>query len=198
MKLLLASQNSGKLAEMRQLVSGLPVEVVSARDLGIGDAPEETGLTFLANARDKARSYSVKSGLLAVADDSGLCVDALGGEPGILSARYGGPSASDLDRNSLIIGRLKGLPEAKRSACFTCALVLARGDEFLFETEERVHGLIALEPRGPNGFGYDPIFLFPPFGRTFGEVTAAQKDTVSHRGQAFRKLSGFLRGLATG
>jgi XTP/dITP diphosphohydrolase len=193
--LLLASQNAGKLAEMRQLVAGLPFRVVSPREVGIHDAPDETGATFCENAALKARHYSTRSGLLAVADDSGISVDALGGEPGLHSSRFGGPGASDADRNRLLLAKLAGLPEERRGARFTSCVALAQGDALLFEATESVEGRIAEEPRGPNGFGYDPIFFYPPFGRTFGEVPAEQKDRVSHRGKAFARLRAFLARL---
>jgi len=177
---------------MRRLVDGLPFEIVGPKDVGIHEAPDETGSTFLDNAREKAIHYARLSGRLAVADDSGLSVDALDGQPGVYSARYGGPQATDPDRNRLILERLKGIPEEQRTARFTCALVLARGGEVLFETEQAVEGRIAHESQGPNGFGYDPIFFYSAFGCTFGEVAPEKKATVSHRGKAFRELRGFL------
>jgi XTP/dITP diphosphohydrolase len=193
--LLLASQNPGKLHEMRHLVEGLPFRVLGPRDVGIVDAPDEPGSTFLENARLKALHYAERSGLLSVADDSGISVDALGGEPGLYSSRFGGEGASDLDRNRLMLSRLAGVPEAGRGARFTCAVAVARGGEVLFETEERVEGRIAPEMRGANGFGYDPLFFYPPFGKTFGEVPREQKDRVSHRGKAFARLREFLSTL---
>lgn len=193
--LLLASQNAGKLAEMRQLLDGLPFRVLGPRDVGILDAPDETGATFCENAALKARHYAARSGLLAVADDSGISVDALGGEPGLFSSRFGGPGASDADRNRLLLSKLAGLPPEKRGARFTSCVALAEGDRVLFEATEIVEGRIAEEPRGPNGFGYDPVFFYPPFGRTFGEVPAAEKDRVSHRGKAFARLRAFLASL---
>jgi XTP/dITP diphosphohydrolase len=194
--LLLASQNPGKLAEMKELVAGLPFRVVSPGDLGIGEAPEETGATFVENAVLKARHYARLSGLMTVADDSGLSVDALDGGPGLYSARFGGEGASDTDRNRLLLEKLKGLPAEKRGARFTSAVAVARGDELLFQTVASVEGRIAAEPRGPNGFGYDPLFFYPPFGRTFGEVDPEDKARVSHRGQSFARLREFLTGLA--
>lgn len=193
--LLLASQNPGKLAEMRLLAAGLPFEVKGPRDLGIHDAPEETGTSFLENARIKALAYARLSRRLTVADDSGLSVEALEGAPGLHSARFGGEGASDLERNLLLIEKLRGVPEARRGARFTSAVVVARGGEVLFETEQHVDGRIAETMRGPNGFGYDPLFFYPPFGRTFGEVPRDQKDRVSHRGKAFARLREFLAGL---
>jgi XTP/dITP diphosphohydrolase len=193
--LLLASQNPGKLAEMRQLVDGLPFRIVAPRDLGITEAPDETGTTFDENAVLKARYYAKRSGLLTVADDSGISVDAMNGEPGLYSSRFGGEGATDDDRNRLLLERLRGVPPEKRGARFTSAVAVARGDEILFQATEIVEGLIADETLGKNGFGYDPLFFYPPFGKTFGEVPRAEKDRVSHRGKAFARLQGFLATL---
>jgi XTP/dITP diphosphohydrolase len=192
-ELLLATQNPGKLAEMRLLVEGLPFRVLGLRDVGIEDAPEETGATFIENAVLKARHYA--TGRLAVADDSGLSVDALGGGPGLYSSRFGGEGASDAERNRLLLERLAGVPESGRGARFTSAVAVARDGEILFQAEESVEGRIAFELRGPNGFGYDPLFYYPPFGCTFGEVPHEQKDRVSHRGKAFARLRRFLETL---
>jgi XTP/dITP diphosphohydrolase len=193
--LLLASQNPGKLKEMRQLVAGLPFRVVGPRELGIERAPEETGTTFVENATIKALYYAGRSGLLTVADDSGISVDALGGKPGLHSSRFGGEGASDGDRNRLLLERLQGRPHDERGAHFTSAVVVARGESVLFQAQEQVHGFIADETRGPNGFGYDPLFFYPPFGKTFGEVPREEKDKVSHRGKAFARLRAFLADL---
>ena len=148
--LLLASQNPGKLAEMRKLVTGLPFHVVGPRDLGIEEAPEETGKTFHENAVLKARYYAGRSGLLTVADDSGLCVDALDGGPGLYSSRFGGEGATDDDRNRLLLEKLRGLPPDKRGAHFTSAVAVVRGGEVLFDAQETVDGLIAEETRAPT------------------------------------------------
>ena len=193
--LLLASQNPGKLAEMMQLVKGLPFRVVGPREIGIHDAPEESGTTFLENAILKARHYARRSGLLAVADDSGLAVDALDGGPGLYSSRFGGEGASDAERNRLLLEKLKGVPREERGARFTSAVAAARGGEVLFSAQESVEGRIAEEPRGTNGFGYDPLFFYPPFGCTFGEAPPAEKDRVSHRGRSFARLRAFLESL---
>ena len=139
-----------------------------------------------------------RSGLLTVADDSGISVDALGGEPGLYSSRFGGEGATDHDRNQLLLTRLAGVPEDRRGARFTSAVVVARGNDVLFEVQETVVGLIASAPRGGNGFGYDPIFFYPPFGKTFGEVPPEDKDRVSHRGKAFARLREFLATLSEG
>jgi XTP/dITP diphosphohydrolase len=192
--LLLASQNPGKLAEMRQLVEGMPFRIVGPRDVGIGDSPDETGASFIENAILKARHYSKESGLLTVADDSGISVEALGGGPGLHSSRFGGEGATDEDRNRLLLERLRGVPAERRGARFTSAVAVARGDEVLFQAIETVEGRIAEETRGANGFGYDPLFFYPPYGRTFGEVPREMKDRVSHRGKAFARLREFLAG----
>jgi len=190
--LLLASQNPGKLNEMRLLVEGLPFRVLGPRDLGLHEAPDETGETFLENATIKALAYARLSGLLTVADDSGLSVDALGGAPGLYSSRFGGEGASDLDRNRLLLEKLRDVPRERRGARFTSAVAVAREGEVLFQAQESVEGTIAEEMRGGNGFGYDPLFFYPPYGRTFGEVTRPEKDLVSHRGKAFARLRAFL------
>ena len=193
-ELLLASQNPGKLAEMKALVADLPFRVLGPRDVGIHDAPEETGTTFLENAILKARHYAGRSGLLTVADDSGLSVDALDGGPGLFSSRFGGEGATDQDRNRLLLRKLEGVPPDHRTARFTSAVAVAQGSDVPFTVQETVEGLIADEPRGGNGFGYDPLFFYPPFGRTFGESPSDAKDRVSHRGKAFARLRAFLEG----
>jgi XTP/dITP diphosphohydrolase len=165
---------------------------VGPRDLGIDDSPDETGATFRENAREKALHYAARSGLLAIADDSGLSVDALNGEPGLYSARYGGPTSTDESRNRLVLSNLAAVPDEKRTARFTCALAVAGEGRILFEAEEHVEGRIAAAPSGRNGFGYDPIFFYPPFSKTFGEVPGSEKDLVSHRGKAFARLREFL------
>jgi len=193
--LLLASQNPGKLQEMRELLADLPVRVMSPADLGIREAPEETGVSFLENAALKARHYARRSGRIAVADDSGISVDALGGAPGLYSSRFGGEHASDDDRNRLLLERLRDVPAERRGARYTSAVVVARGDELVFQVEETAEGRIAEAPRGSNGFGYDPLFFYPPLGRTFGELPSAEKDRVSHRGKAFARLKQALPSL---
>jgi XTP/dITP diphosphohydrolase len=195
--LLLATQNPGKLAEMRLLAEGLPFRVLGPRELGIDEAPEETGSTFIENAVLKARHYARLSGRLTVADDSGLSVDALGGGPGLYSARFGGERATDADRNALLLEKLAHVPRDERRARFTSAVAVARGGDLLFEAEESVEGLIADGLRGANGFGYDPLFFYPPFGRTFGEIPHEEKDRVSHRGKAFARLRRFLETIAS-
>ncbi len=196
--LLLASQNPGKLAEMRVLLEGLPFVVSSPRDLGILESPDETGASFAENAALKARWYSQRAGLPAIADDSGISVDALDGGPGLYSSRFGGEGASDAERNRLLLQQLAGVPDERRGARFTSAVALVRDGRLLFEATSTVEGRIAHGERGGNGFGYDPLFFYPPFGCTFGEVERALKDRVSHRGQSFAKLREFLAGWPAG
>ncbi len=130
-----------------------------------------------------------------MADDSGLSVDALDGGPGLYSSRFGGEGASDLDRNRLLLSKLEGLPRERRGARFTSAVAVVRGETLLFQAQESVEGVIADDMRGEGGFGYDPLFFYPPYGKTFGEVPRAEKDRVSHRGKAFARLREFLAGL---
>jgi XTP/dITP diphosphohydrolase len=195
-ELLLASQNRGKLNEMRNLLLGLPFQVLSPPDLGITDAPSETGTTFVENAVLKARHYAQLSRRLSVADDSGLSVDAMNGEPGLFSSRFGGENASDLDRNKALLKRLAGVPQERRGARFTSAVAVALGEKIVFEAQETAEGQIAEAPRGVNGFGYDPLFFYPPLGKTFAEIDPEEKARVSHRGKAFARLRAFLATLA--
>jgi XTP/dITP diphosphohydrolase len=177
----IATRNAGKLREFRELLAPLGCEILSLRDLAIDLDPEETGLTFAENARLKAAAYSRHTQLHVLADDSGLKVHALGGRPGIHSARYAGPEASDSDRIQKLLGELQG---KERQARFFCALALARNGKILLETEGECRGVIAEKPRGTNGFGYDPIFLFPEFGKTYAELSEAEKNLHSHRAHA--------------
>jgi XTP/dITP diphosphohydrolase len=191
-EILIATQNRDKLREIEGLIKGLPFRFVIPRDLGIEESPDETETTFLGNARLKARHYARVSGLPAVADDSGLSIDAMNGEPGVYSSRFCGEQATYPQRFEEIWRRLKEVPEAQRTAHFTCAVVMVVGEAVVFETEQKVHGLIASTPRGTQGFGYDPIFFHPPSGCTTGELPRDKKDAISHRGQAFQKFRAFL------
>ncbi len=196
--ILIATQNRDKLREIEGLIAGLPFRFVVPGDLGIEDSPEETETTFLGNARLKAQHYTRLSGLPAVADDSGLSIDAMNGEPGVYSSRFCGEKATYPHRFEEIWRRLLDVPEDKRTARFTCAVVLASPGFVLFETEQHVDGLIVSRPRGLNGFGYDPIFFHPPSGCTTGELPRHQKDAISHRGKAFAKLRQYLESLGQG
>jgi XTP/dITP diphosphohydrolase len=197
-ELLLASQNLGKLEEMRALMAGLPLLLLRPADVGLHEAPDETGATFLENARLKARHYARLSGRMTVSDDSGLSVEALGGAPGLYTSRFGGEGATPAERNRLLLEKLRGVLPAARGARFTCALALARDEQVLFEVEEHVLGSIAEAARGDDGFGYDPVFFYPPFGGTFAEAPRAIKDAVSHRGRAFARLRAFLSSWLAG
>jgi XTP/dITP diphosphohydrolase len=191
-RLVIATTNVDKTREIKALLSGIPYDVV-ALDLWPHLAPpEETGRTFAQNARDKARYYARATGALTVAEDSGLEIAALGGAPGVESARFGGPAVSYQHRFVLIYDKLRATGAKASAARFVCALALAKHDQLLYETEGTIDGFIAPEPRGAGGFGYDPIFLYPPYERTLGEVTDEEKAAVSHRGQAFRALRRFL------
>lgn len=186
-KLVIASHNPGKVREIAELLQGRGLEVVSAADLDLPE-PEETGTTFVANAELKALQAADLSGLPALADDSGLCVDALNGDPGIFSARWAG-EAKDFDlAMRLVEDRLGEEPDAPRDAHFVCALALAWPDGHVEWFEGRVEGVLVWPPRGPNGFGYDAMFLPDGHDRTFGEMEFAEKHSIGHRADAFRQL----------
>jgi XTP/dITP diphosphohydrolase len=189
--LLLATTNPGKVREIRLLLAGAPFEIVTlARWPGVA-APEETGATFEENARAKALYYAAATGELTVAEDSGLSIDALDGAPGVESARLGGVDLSYPGKFALIDAALRAKGDPESTARFVCALALVRADCVLFETRGTVEGRISPEPKGDGGFGYDPIFFYPPYGRTLAEAGDA-KAAVSHRGKAFRALRTFL------
>ena len=193
-RLAVATTNRGKLREIAEMLKGLPFEIVTLADWPDVGAPEENGRTFAENARLKALYYAARTGELTVAEDSGLEIDELGGAPGIESARFGGPDSTYAEKFDLIYSRLRanGPGDAAGSpARFVCALALVRDGRFLFESRGVVEGRIAPEPRGSGGFGYDPIFFYPPFGCTLAEA-GDRKAAVSHRGEAFRALRGFL------
>lgn len=182
---MLASSNAGKLAELRELFAGAGLTLRSLADLGV-EPPEETGLTFLENALLKARHAARATGLPAVADDSGLVVDALGGQPGVRSARYAGERASDEDNVRLLLERLAGTPDAQRQARFICLIVALRApaDPAPAFAQGVWSGAITRAPRGRHGFGYDPVFFDPRRGRTAAELTPAVKNEISHRAMA--------------
>jgi len=192
-ELLVATTNRGKLREIQPLLEGLSIELVTLDAWPALAAPEETGRTFEENARMKARYYAAATGLMTVAEDSGLEIDALDGAPGVESARYGGPDASYQKKFTLIYDALRARGAAGSPARFVCALALASRDRILFEARASVAGCIAPAPKGDGGFGYDPIFFYPPLGCTLAEA-GDRKSTVSHRGQAFRALRAFLLG----
>jgi XTP/dITP diphosphohydrolase len=191
--LLVATFNSGKIREIEPCLASLGFQVIGLDSLPEARRSREDGRTFEANARQKAIHYSQYSEWLTVADDSGLEVDVLDGQPGLQSARFLGEAATDRERCREILTRLESVPEERRHAHFDCWLALARRGEILEVFEGRVEGLIVRELRGENGFGYDPIFWVPSLGRTMAELTLAEKSVVSHRGEALRKLVAFLQ-----
>jgi XTP/dITP diphosphohydrolase len=191
-RLLVATTNPNKVREVRQLLDSVNVELVTLAAWPGLAAPEETGKTFEDNARAKALFYAAATGELTVAEDSGLEIDALGGAPGVESARFGGAATSYPEKFALIYEALRAKASPDSAARFVCAVSLARGDRILFETRGTVEGTIAPEPKGDGGFGYDPIFFYPPYGKTLAEAGDA-KDAVSHRGKAFRALRTYLQ-----
>jgi XTP/dITP diphosphohydrolase len=189
-RLLVATTNRGKLGEIFPLLAGLPIDIRTLADYPPITPPDETGITFAENAVQKARFYANHAGSLTVAEDSGLEIDALGGAPGVHSARFGGETTYP-QKFALIEEQLRQVPGADRTARFVCALAVADGERIVFETRGTVEGYIVPEPRGTGGFGYDPIFYYPPFGSTLAEA-GERKSSVSHRGQAFRQLRVYL------
>ena len=193
-KFVLATHNPGKLAEMKAILSSLGVEVVSPAEAGVEVDVEETGTTFAENAMLKARAICAAAGLPAIADDSGLCVDALNGGPGVYSARYGGEELDDRGRYTLLLSSMRG--QTTRAAHFACAVACAfpNGDELT--AEGTCSGTIAFAPMGEGGFGYDPVFLIPEKGKTFGQIGPEEKSKISHRGKALaafaEKLKAYL------
>ena len=198
-KLFLASSNPGKLAEYRELVtpsaSLLPVDLALLPDFEALPVFEENFATFAENAAGKALHYSRHTDGLVFADDSGLVVPALGGAPGIHSARYAGPQATNAQRIEKLLGELLGKAVSERSAHFVCAIALAKRGRALAIVTDRVDGEILDAPRGSGGFGYDPVFYFPALGKTFAEIPAEEKNQRSHRGKAFRRLLAALSSM---
>lgn len=193
MKLLVATRSAGKTREIRELFGGLPFELVFPADLLLPRLPEEVDLeqasTYAANAVAKARYFGERSGLPACADDSGLEVDALGGAPGLHSARFAGRAADDAANNALLLEKLAGVPESDRTARYRCVVAYLQTPTAVPElVEATCEGHVLLEPRGAGGFGYDPLFFSTDLQMSFGEAPAAAKHRVSHRGRAFRAL----------
>ena len=190
MKFVLATHNPGKLREMGGILKDLGVEVVSPAALGIPVDVEETGTTFLENALLKAKAICRAANLPAIADDSGLCVDALNGAPGVYSARYGGEGLDDRGRCMLLLNSLRGA--TTRAAHFSCAVACAFPNGDTLTAEGRCDGSIAYAPLGDGGCGYDPVFLLPGAGKTFGQLSQEEKSAVSHRGKALKEFAGKL------
>ena len=192
MKFVLATQNQKKLREMSDILSGFGVEVVTPKSLGIDREVEETGTTFAENAMLKAKAICAAADLPAIADDSGLCVDALAGAPGVYSARYGGEGLDDVGRYRLLLENLRG--QTTRTAHFACAIACAFPNGKTLTAEGRCNGTIAFAPMGEGGFGYDPVFFVPEKAKTFSQLTAEEKNEISHRGKA---LEAFAKKLET-
>lgn len=187
MKFILATHNPGKLREMAAILSQYGVEVVSPADVGITVDVEETGTTFAENAMLKAKAICAAADLPAIADDSGLCVDALNGGPGVYSARYGGEGLDDKGRYTLLLQNMRG--QTTRAAHFACAIACAFPNRDELTAEGRCDGTIAFAPMGEGGFGYDPVFFVPEKAKTFGQLTAEEKSAISHRGKALKAFS---------
>lgn len=194
MDIVLATGNENKVDEMGRILSPLGFNVISLKSLGFTLTDEENGATFAENAMIKAREAYRKTGMPVAADDSGLCVDYLGGEPGVLSARYGGEALPHSEKMQLVLKKLDGVPKDKRTARFICAIALILDNNRAIEVEEACEGFIGYEPRGGNGFGYDPIFMCGD--KSFAELSDAEKDRISHRGKALKKLAESLQDLA--
>jgi XTP/dITP diphosphohydrolase len=192
-RLVVATGNRGKLAEIREVLAGTGIELVAQSELGIADA-DETGATFVENALIKARHAARASGLPALGDDSGICVDALGGAPGLISARYAGSHGDSKANIARLLGALEGVEDAHRGAHFHCTIVLlaSADDPAPLIAEGRWYGRILHAPRGERGFGYDPVFFDPVLGAGAAELDAATKNRVSHRGQALAQLRELL------
>jgi XTP/dITP diphosphohydrolase len=191
-QILIATTNPGKLREIHSVLDGVPHELKTLADFPGLPIAEETGSTFAENARQKALHYAALTGMVTLAEDSGFEIDALNGEPGVYSARYLREDATYDDRFADLFRRVRETGSSNRNARFVCALAVASGRDVWFETTAKVEGRLADRPAGPNGFGYDPIFLYPPYGKTFGEVSDHEKTAVSHRGQAIRAFRDFL------
>ncbi len=194
-RLLIATHNKGKVREYKKLLSDLPLEITYLDELGVEEEIEETGSTFEENARIKALGYARLTGMLTWADDSGLEVDALGGRPGVHSARYAGPGASDEDRYRKLLSEMEDVPDEARTARFRSVVAIATPEGKVWTTSGKCEGVIAREPRGHFGFGYDPIFHLPELGKRMAELTPEQKNQISHRGEASRKAKKLLKEL---
>ena len=195
-KLLLATNNAGKVKEYRSLLRSIPFELVTPKELGISVDVEETGTTYEENARLKACTLAKKSGLLTLADDSGIEVDALNGAPGVMSARYAGENASDAERVHYLLSKLEDIPREKRTARFYCLIAIAQPDGQVQYCDGECKGIITFKPQGENGFGYDPIFFFPERGKTMAQLPLEIKNQISHRGRAAQKARLLLNKMA--
>lgn len=188
--LIIASNNRGKIKEIKDILKKYKLNIMSQSEAGVSMEVDEDGRTFMENAYKKAHAiYSLKKDSIVMADDSGLMVDILDGAPGIYSARFAGEHGNSEKNNAKLVGLLKGVPFEKRKAKFVCAIVLIVDDKTVIRAQGDVHGYITEEPRGKDGFGYDPLFYVPQYDKTFAEITADEKNTISHRAVALKKLS---------
>ncbi len=196
-KLLLATSNPGKAREYRTLLGGLGYKITTLAEQGIVEVITEAGNSYEQNARSKAIAYAELSQLIALADDSGLEVDALNGEPGIKSARFAGEAATDADRVSFLLARLDGIPWERRTARFKCVIAIATPEGQCQTCCGECHGMIAVEPKGRHGFGYDPVFFLPEKGKTMAQLSSETKNRISHRARASHKARRILQQLHT-
>lgn len=192
-KLIFATGNAGKMKEIREILGRPGLTILSQKEAGITSDAEENGTTFEANALIKARAVAAQTDALVLADDSGLEIDYLNGEPGVYSARYMGEDTSYEIKNQKILDLLAGVPEEKRTARFVCVIAAVLPDGREFTTKGTIEGIIGYESRGEGGFGYDPIFFVPEFGRSTAELTMEQKNEISHRGKALRAMKKVLK-----
>lgn len=194
MELLVATHNRGKIAEFAEMLADLQIDWLSLDDIGVTADVAETGHTFRENAVLKAEWYAQETGLLTLADDSGLEVDALNGKPGVFTARYGGPGLTHENRYQLLLKNLRDVPELKRTARFRCVIALVGGDGLLLDTSNGIcEGSITFAPAGDGGFGYDPVFYLPERGQTMAQVGSKMKHRISHRGRAMKAMEPRLR-----
>jgi XTP/dITP diphosphohydrolase len=194
MKLVIASNNQGKIAEIKQILGDLFDTVHSLKEMGIHHDVQEDGATFLENAVKKAEAFAQYGDVYVLADDSGLCVDALKGAPGVLSARFSGPNATDAQNNALLLEKMKDVPDEQRSAAFECCVALAGTHTPTITAQGVCRGHILREGRGGGGFGYDPLFYVEAYNATFAELSAQQKNAISHRKRALEALKEKLKG----
>ena len=192
-KLLLATTNAKKLKELQAILVDIPVQCLSLHDFPDVKGVEETGRTFEENAKIKALGYSEQTGVLTLGEDSGICCDALDGAPGIFSARFCGEFQNDAANNAKLLEMMNGVPDEKRTAYYESSIALAEPGKLIGVVKGQVHGVITHDLRGEGGFGYDPLFFYPPYQKTFGEVPSEMKHCVSHRGQALKKFRELLR-----
>ncbi len=191
-KLLVATFNRGKVIEIKEILKEIPFEVISLQEIGLKDEYEEIGSSFLEIARNKANYWSKITSLPTLGEDSGLEVPVLSGAPGIFSARYAGTGKNSEENIRKLLKEMNGIPLERRKAYFKCAAAISKEGEIIFETIEEVEGIILEEKRGEAGFGYDPVFYYPPLRKTFAELSVEEKNEVSHRGKALKKVKEFL------